>query len=109
MPAMPQNAAGMRIEPPVSEPVPPRIIPAATAAPVPEEEPPVKRSGSQGLRAGGQGRSKLGPPQANSWVASLPSEIAPASAHRRTTAASRRGTWSARTREWPVVGTPAVS
>src|SRR2546430_4655186 len=28
---------------------------------------------SHGLRAGGQGRSKLGPPNANSQVASLPS------------------------------------
>ena len=49
MPAMPQSAAGPRIEPPVSEPVPPRIIPAATAAPVPEEEPAVKRVGVPGI------------------------------------------------------------
>ena len=65
-------------------PVPPRISPAATAAPVPEEEPAVKCSGFHGLRAGGQGRSKDGPPMANSCVASLPSSTVPASAHLRT-------------------------
>jgi mitochondrial fission protein ELM1 len=34
MPARPQSAAGPRIEPPVSLPVPAAMIPAATAAPV---------------------------------------------------------------------------
>ena len=81
MPAMPHSAAGPRIEPPVSEPVPPRISPAATAAPVPDEEPAVKCSRFHGLRAGGQGRSKEGPPKANSCVDSLPSMTVPASAH----------------------------
>src|SRR5204863_441533 len=78
MPARPQKAAGPRIEPPVSLPVPPSTRPAATEAPVPLDEPPVKRVVSQGLRAGGQGRSKLRPPSANSWVASLPMTFAPA-------------------------------
>src|SRR5437660_12192071 len=72
MPARPQNAAGPRIEPPVSLPVPPSTRQAATDAPVPLDEPPVKRLVSQGLRAGGQGRSKEGPPSANSCVASFP-------------------------------------
>jgi hypothetical protein len=67
-------------------------MPAATAAPVPDEDPPVKYSVFQGLRAGGQGKSKDGPPQANSWVASLPSITAPASRQRRTTAESIFGT-----------------
>src|SRR4029077_6516012 len=82
MPARPQKAAGPRIDPPVSRPVPPSTSPAATAAPVPLEEPPVKRLKSHGLRAGGQGRSNEGPPRANSWVASLPTTIAPASRSR---------------------------
>ena len=81
MPAMPQSAAGPRIDPPVSDPVPPRISPAATAAPVPEDDPAVKCSRFQGLRAGGHGRSNDGPPKANSCVASLPSITVPASAH----------------------------
>ncbi len=109
IPAVPHSDAGMRIDPPVSDPVPPRITPAASAAPVPDDDPPVKWAVFQGLRAGGQGRSKLGPPQANSWVASLPSITAPASAQAETAAASAAGTWSISTREWPVVGMPAVS
>jgi hypothetical protein len=44
MPAMPHKAAGPRIEPPVSVPMPPRISPAATAAPVPLLLPAVKPS-----------------------------------------------------------------
>ena len=109
MPAMPHSADGPRIDPPVSDPVPPRITPAATAAPVPDDDPAVKRAVSQGLRAGGQGRSKDGPPKANSCVASLPSITAPASAQDRTAAESALGTWCSSTREWPVVGMPAVS
>ena len=38
-PAMPQNEAGMRIEPPVSLPYEPKSIPAATAAAEPPLEP----------------------------------------------------------------------
>ena len=71
MPAMPHSAAGPRIEPPVSVPMPPRISPAATPAPVPLLEPAVKCSVFHGLRAGGQGRSNDGPPSANSCVVSL--------------------------------------
>ena len=39
-PAMPQSAAGPRIEPPVSEPSAPAHRPAARAVPEPLEEPP---------------------------------------------------------------------
>ena len=91
---MPHSAAGPRMLPPVSDPVPPRMNPAATAAPVPLLLllPAVKRAGSHGLRTGGQGRSKDGPPKANSWVASLPSITVPASRSRRTTVPSWSGT-----------------
>jgi hypothetical protein len=75
---MPQYAAGPRIEPPVSEPSAAGTIPAAMAAPEPLDDPPVKWSRFHGLRAGGHGRSKDGPPCANSWVASLPVSTAPA-------------------------------
>ena len=105
---MPQSAAGPRIDPPVSEPVPPRMSPAATAAPVPEDEPAVKCSLFQGLRAGGQGRSKDGPPKANSCVASLPSMTVPASAHFFTVWASRAGTLCSSCLECAVVRMPAV-
>src|SRR5262249_58996883 len=103
-----EEAGGRRIEPRVSEPVPPRNRPAATPAPVPEDEPEVKRVGSQGLRAGGQGRSKLGPPMANSWVLSLPCITRPALCHLVTTTASSSGTCSCRTLEWAVVRRPFV-
>src|SRR5579875_2645726 len=101
---MPHSAAGPRIEPPVSVPRPPRIIPAATAAAVPLLLPAVKCPGFQGLRAGGQGRSKLGPPSANSCVVVLPIRIAPAAASRAAQVASAAGTLSARMREPQVVG-----
>ena len=39
---MPHSAAGPRIDPPVSEPSAPGTKPAATAAPAPLDEPPVK-------------------------------------------------------------------
>ena len=108
MPAMPHSAAGPRIEPPVSEPVPPRIMPDATAAPVPDDEPEVKCSGFQGLRAGGHGRSNDGPPMANSCVDSLPISTTPASAHLRTEVASCVGTLCSSSFECPVVRMPAV-
>ena len=91
-PAMPQKDAGPRIDPPVSDPSAQGTRPAATAAPEPLDEPPANRSSAQGLRTGGQGRSKEGPPCANSCVASLPSSSAPAALSRVTIAASRCGT-----------------
>ena len=62
-----------------------------------------------GLRAGGNGRSKEGPPSANSWVASLPSNTPPASASLAATTESAFGTTSRRNLEWHVVRIPAVS
>lgn len=52
MPNTPHMAAGMRMEPPVSEPSAPNTTRAAVAAPEPLEEPPVMWSGFQGLRHG---------------------------------------------------------
>src|SRR5499425_2502642 len=103
MPDRPQKADGTRIEPPVSDPVPPSTKPAATAAPGPLEEPPVKCSLDHGVRTGGKGKSKLGPPIANSWVASLPKLTMPASASLVTAVASQSGTCSMSSFEWAVV------
>ena len=58
-----------RSRPAQTRPPPPR--------PAPLDEPPGRWSGFHGLRAGGHGRSKLGPPSANSQVASLPSRMPP--------------------------------
>src|SRR5712692_9841391 len=51
-PVTPQKCAGKRIEPPVSEPSAAGSSRAATAAPEPEDEPPVMRVTSHGLHAG---------------------------------------------------------
>ena len=47
MPAMPTNAAGWRIEPPVSVPVAPAHSRADTAAAEPPDEPPGTSSASE--------------------------------------------------------------
>ena len=52
MPVMPTKAAGWRIEPPVSVPVTPGAIRAATAAAEPPDEPPGTRLVSQGFATG---------------------------------------------------------
>src|SRR5438874_7616551 len=83
-PTTPQSKAGPRIEPPVSEPSATGTMLAVTAAPEPDDDPPVKRSRFHGLRAGGHGRSNDGPACAISWVANLPSSTAPASYRFRT-------------------------
>ena len=82
-PAIPQTAAGILIDPPVSLPSAIGTTPAATAAPDPPLDPPGTRAVSQGLAAGG-----LKTPQASSWVVVLPTITAPASRSRATTAAS---------------------
>src|SRR5207244_3657091 len=71
-PAIPHRLAGLRIEPPVSEPSAAGTNPAATAAPGPLLDPPVRQSRFQGLRGGGHGDCRDGPPCANSCVMSLP-------------------------------------
>ena len=49
-PATPQKAAGIRIDPPTSDPMPRATAPVATRAPSPPDEPPDVRARSQGLR-----------------------------------------------------------
>ena len=75
----------------VTTPMPPRISPAATAAPVPLLLPAVKCPVFHGLRAGGAGRSKEGPPSANSCVVNLPNSTVPAAASFSAQAASLSG------------------
>ena len=53
MPTVPQSEEGIRIDPPVSEPVAPRHIPADNAAPDPPLEPPGMWLSSHGLDVGG--------------------------------------------------------
>ncbi len=49
-PTTPQNAAGMRMDPPPSVPSAIGVAPYATDAPAPPDEPPGVRSGAHGLR-----------------------------------------------------------
>src|SRR6266566_7324753 len=84
---MPQYAAGIRIEPPVSVPSASAHAPAATSAAEPPEDPPEVREGSRGLRV--SPTSGWANPAAYSrhWVVANTS--APAARSRATTAASR--------------------
>ena len=84
IPVTPQNAAGWRMEPPVSDPMAYQLERAATAA----EEPPGTRSRSQGLRTGPRKEVSLVDPMANSSMFSLPRETAPAPSSRSTRVAS---------------------
>ena len=97
------------MEPPVSDPRLTGTRPPAIAAPDPDDEPPVKCAVFHGLRAGGQGKSKEGPPCANSCVASLPMSTAPAARSFATAVESLSGTRSMQVRECPDVSTLAVS
>src|ERR1700675_3961764 len=85
-PTMPQNAAGWRIEPPVSVPVAPTHRCAATAAADPPEEPPGTSGASVSRRphcetTGSKYYVSFDEPMANSSQLSLPSMTAP-SRHR---------------------------
>src|SRR5688572_4384305 len=51
-PVVPHAAAGMRIDPPVSEPIAIRTVRDATAAPEPPDDPPGIRLVSHGFRTG---------------------------------------------------------
>src|SRR6185436_13180515 len=93
-PTMPQQAAGPRIEPPVSLPVAPEHRNAATAAPEPPLEPPGTRSSAHGLRVAPYHGLLVVEPASNSCVLHLPTRTAPASLSRRTDSASCAGTWS---------------
>ena len=110
-PQHPVAAAGSRTEPVVSEPIAKSAMPVATATPAPVEEPPVKRAVSQGLRAGGLGRSKCSAPVPvpYSQVASLPSKGAPVLRNMLTMGASVVATRPARSLELAMQGRPATS
>ncbi len=83
MPTMPVKAAGWRIEPPVSVPVAPSAMRAATAAAEPPDEPPGTRRRLSPLRCHGlptppKCEVRLEEPMANSSMFTLPSMTAPA-------------------------------
>src|SRR5262249_45741403 len=107
-PTTPQHAAGMRLDPPPSVPMPIGASPAATAAAAPPEDPPGVRDQSHGFA----GRPKSGASVKHLWpnsgVADLPTRIEPAAFSRATAGESEAGTLSASAQEPKVVRTPAV-
>ena len=72
MPTTPQNEAGWRIDPPVSDPSAQIALPAATAAALPPELPPGTQSAFQGLCVGWNAEFSVEPPIANSSIFALP-------------------------------------
>src|SRR5512146_1953427 len=103
-PTTPQNAAGWRTEPPVSEPSAIGTMPAATAAAEPPDEPPGTRSGASGFRAGPNALCSVEEPIANSSMLDFATITAPASRSRRTAVASYGLTYPSRMREPQDVG-----
>ena len=66
-----RSDAGIRIEPPVSEPIAIATMPDATAAPEPPDEPPGICVVSHGLRTGRSGRAGVVAPNASSCMVRL--------------------------------------
>src|SRR5919109_1270594 len=108
MPTTPQNAAGCRTEPPVSEPSATGTISRATAEAEPPDDPPATRVRSCGLCVTPNAEFSVDEPIANSSRFVLPTMIAPAARSRRTTVASKGDRYPARMREPHVVGMSAV-
>ena len=111
-PTSPCSAAGMRIDPPVSEPSAAHAAPVATVTAPPLVEPPgMRASASNGTVAGLAGVPWCGlmptPENANSLRLVCPVNAAPARRKRATAGQSTEATgWSANTREPAVVTKP---
>ena len=82
--ATPQNEAGRITEPPVCVPSASGIMPAATAAADPDDDPPGVWPWLRGLSV------RVGSSEANAVVVVLPMTLAPACFSSMTTAASPR-------------------
>ena len=107
-PTTPQNDAGLRNEPPMSEPSASGTMPAARAAAAPPLDPPADRLRSAGLRVVPKIVLKVCDPAANSGTFVLPSSTTPAPRIRSTARVSASGTKSAWSGEPNVVRQPAT-
>ncbi|MEY9131439.1 hypothetical protein ACVIWV_003445 [Bradyrhizobium diazoefficiens] len=94
MPTMPEKPAGLRKEPPVSEPEASGAMPQASATAEPPEEPAAERMGSKGLPVAPNTGLRVLPPAAHSGVLVLPKMMAPAARSRATEPWSATGTLS---------------
>ena len=106
---MPQNALGIRTEPPWSPPSARSASPAATRAALPLDDPPADFAGFHGLWTGPVFDVWLPPEKHRSSQTDLPVIVAPASSSRVTTVASRRGTNPWTVAEPFIIGSPATS
>ncbi len=107
---MPFTEAGMRTEPPVSEPSAAAARPEATATPEPDEEPPGTRAASR--TQGGVPKWGLMPmpEKASSVIVVRPRNTAPAASRRATTgASSSAGARSSSTLEPAALTSPSMS
>ena len=91
---MPQNEAGLRKEPPVSEPVQTGSMSVASAAADPPDEPPALSMGLNGLPVAPHTGLRLLEPAPNSGTLVLPTTTAPAARTRPTMTLSWFGTKS---------------
>lgn len=117
-PTTPQNAAGCRTEPPVSDPSAAKHAPDETAAALPPELPPGTKHASvlsplpppsdQGLRVRPWWLKSVPDPIPNSSMLVLPRRGAPASRRRWVGVESYGGVKLARAAEEAVVETPRV-
>src|SRR5688572_30092243 len=89
-----QNAAGLRSEPPVSDPLATGTSPHANATAAPPDDPPQVLVRSYGLRVAPKIVLNVCEPEPNSGVFVLPIVIAPARRIRSTTMSSAVGTLS---------------
>src|SRR6478609_9756176 len=71
MPTMPQKLAGLRSEPPMSEPCANHAVPLASAAAAPPVDPAAERDRSHGLRVDPNTSLKVLAPAPNSGVFDL--------------------------------------
>ena len=108
-PYTPQNDAGLRRLPPMSEPSASGTMPEASAHAAPPLDPPALRVGSTGLRVVPKIVLNVWLPAANSGTFVFPIGTAPARRIRSTTSSSRSGTLSASSGEPYVVSHPATS
>jgi len=88
IPERPQQAEGIRMEPPPSEPVASGTMPAARAAADPPDDPPGPLDGSNGFMEGPKTALVVFPIQPNSGVLVLPTTTQPAALMRATKGSS---------------------
>ncbi|OPX81750.1 MAG: hypothetical protein A4E43_00601 [Methanosaeta sp. PtaB.Bin005] len=105
---MPQNDAGQRTDPPVSEPREQGASPPATQAALPPLEPPGTQSISQGFLVGPKALVSVEVPMANSSILVLPMIMAPSARKRSITWASYGGMYPCRILELQLLSIPLV-